>query len=187
MNAEQRFAGFTYIEAARGFVMFTMIYVNYIEDPNWPCFASWFILGCAAAALLLNGLYRINKMRLNLGNAFLQKRNATEAIAHFQQALQIEPNDPQVQNNLAWLLATCPDASLRDGNKAVELAQQANALTGGNNPIMLHALAAALAETGRFSEAVETAQRALRLAGALESEMKFYQAGQPFHTPAQKH
>jgi len=119
-----------------------------------------------------------------------------EAIAHFQKALQLEPAQPTVQNNLAWLLATCPEASLRNGNKAVELARQANALTGGENPTILRILAAAFAETGRYSEAVESAQRALPLAGAqsnttlagqLQVELKLYQAGKPFHSPAQTH
>ena len=119
-----------------------------------------------------------------------------EAIAHFQKALQIKPADPTIQNNLAWVLATCPEASLRDGNKAVELARQANELTGRRNPIILHTLAAACAEAGRFSEAVETAQRALQLAGAqsnanlagqLQLELKLYQAGSPYHLPAQTH
>jgi tetratricopeptide (TPR) repeat protein len=132
----------------------------------------------------------------NLASALLQKGSVTEAIAHFQQALQINPADPATQNNLAWLLATCEEASLRDGNKAVELARQANALTGGENPLILHTLAAAFAEAGRFSEALETAQRALQLAGAqsntglagqLQSELKLYQAGSPYHLPAQKH
>jgi tetratricopeptide (TPR) repeat protein len=132
----------------------------------------------------------------NLGNALLQKGNVTEAIVHFQQAAQIEPADPAAQNNLAWLLATCPQASLRNGTKAVELARRANALTGGENPIVLRTLAAAYAEAGRFPEAVETAQRALhlaeaqsntRLAGALQSQMKFYEAGSPFHSPERTH
>jgi tetratricopeptide (TPR) repeat protein len=132
----------------------------------------------------------------NLGKAFLQKGNMTEAIAHFQQVLQLEPNNPQVQSNLAWLLATCPEASLRDGKKAVELAERANQLTSGGNPFILCSLAAAYAEAGRFSEAVETAQRALqlaeaqsdtRLAGALQVEMELYQAGKPFHSPEQTH
>jgi hypothetical protein len=85
---------------------------------------------------------------------------------------------------------------LRNGAKAVELARQANLLTGGENPVILHTLAAACAEAGRFSEAVETAQHALRmaeaqsntaLAGALQSELKLYQAGNPLHGPAQPH
>jgi len=132
----------------------------------------------------------------NLGNALLQKGNVSEAIAHFQQAVQIGPADPAAQNNLAWLLAACPEASLRNGARAVELARQANALTGGKNPIILHTLAAACAEAGRFSEAVETAQRALRLAGEqsntglagqLQLELKLYRAGSPYHLPAQTH
>jgi tetratricopeptide (TPR) repeat protein len=132
----------------------------------------------------------------NLGIALLQNGKVDEAITHLQKALRLKPADPGVQNNLAWLLATCPEASLRDGNKAVELAQQANALTGGKNPVTLHTLAAAYAEAGRFSEAMETAQRALPLAGAqsntrlarqLQYEMKLYQAGSPFHIPEQTH
>jgi len=132
----------------------------------------------------------------DLGNIFLQQGRMREAIAHFQQALQIEPADPTVQGNLAWLLATCPEASLRNGTKAVELARQANKLTGGENPVILLTLAAAFAENGRFSEAVETAQHALRLAeaqsntrlaGQLQFELKLYQAGSPFHSPEQTH
>jgi protein O-mannosyl-transferase len=135
------------------------------------------------------------KAHNNLGNILLQKGNMSQAIAHFQKALQLEPAKPSTQNNLAWLLATCPQASLRNGNKAVELARQANELTGGENPVILHTLAAAFAEAGRFPEAVETAQRALQLAGAqsntnlaghLQLEMKLYQAGNPFHSPEQR-
>jgi len=123
----------------------------------------------------------------------LQKGNAAEAIVHFQQALQIEPADQATQNNLAWLLATCPDASLRNGQKAVELAEQANHLTGGGNPVVLCTLAAAYAEVGRYSEAVQTAQRgwqlakaesSTELAGKLQFELKLFQAGTPFHNPA---
>ena len=96
----------------------------------------------------------------------------------------------EAQNNLARVLATSSQASLRNGNKAVILARQANQLTGGENPIILSTLAAAYAEAGRFPEAVETAQRALRLAetqsnttlaDAIRSQMKLYQAGLPFH------
>jgi hypothetical protein len=79
---------------------------------------------------------------------------------------------------------------LRNGAKAVELARQANTLTGGENPTVLRTLAAACAETGRFAEGLETAQHALRLAkaqsnstltGQLQSDIKLYQAGRPLH------
>jgi len=128
--------------------------------------------------------------QMNLGNSFFRQGRMDEAIAQYQKALQIKPDSAEAQNYLAWLLATCPQARLRNGNKAVELAEQASQLTGGGNPFILGTLAAAYAEVGRFSEAVETAQRALRLAeaqpnpglaGALQSEIKLYQAGSPFH------
>jgi tetratricopeptide (TPR) repeat protein len=130
----------------------------------------------------------------NLGAALLQKGRAQEAIAHFQKALDINPSDPGIQNDLALILATASEASLRNGGKAVELARQANLLTGGENPVALRTLAAACAEAGRFSEAVETAQHALRLAeaqsntaltAALQSELKLYQAGSAWHGPEQ--
>jgi Flp pilus assembly protein TadD len=129
-----------------------------------------------------------------LGIALIQKGRIGEAIHQYQEALQLRPAEPTFQNNLAWLLATGPENSLRNGSKAVELARQANRLTGGENPLFLRTLAAALAETGRFSEAVETAQHALRLAeaqsnaelaGSLQSAIHLYQAGAPFHSPAQ--
>ena len=128
----------------------------------------------------------------NLGNALAQKGNAAEAISHFEKALQIQPDDSAAQNNLAWLLATSAESSLRNGREAVELARQASAATGGQNPIILHTLAAALAETGRFPEAAETAQRALSLAaaqsngvlgGQLQAQLRLYQAGRPYHRP----
>jgi tetratricopeptide (TPR) repeat protein len=130
------------------------------------------------------------KAHLNLGNALQQKGRADEAIAHYQRALQIKPADTAIQNNLAWFLATCPKASLRNGHKAVELAQQADAVAGGKNPIILHTLAAAFAEAGRFSDAVRSDQKAIELARAagrqdmvvqLNGELKRYEAGLPLH------
>ena len=111
-------------------------------------------------------------------------------MAQFQQAQQIAPADPWLPNNLAWFLATAPQALLRNGPRAVQLAQRANQLTGGANATILRTLAASFAEAGQFSEAVETAQRALHLAeaqsnaglvGALQSELKLYQTGKSFH------
>jgi tetratricopeptide (TPR) repeat protein len=128
----------------------------------------------------------------HLGNTLIQQGRTAEALSHYQKALAIKPDDADVQNKLAWLLATSPEASLRNGNQAVELAQRANQLTGDKNPVILCTLAAACAEAGRFPEAVAIAQRALPLAEAqsnqaladdLRFEMKLYQARTPFHTP----
>ncbi|MGD0814604.1 MAG: tetratricopeptide repeat protein [Verrucomicrobiota bacterium] len=136
------------------------------------------------------------KAQNNLANSLLHKGSIAEAIDHFQHALRIEPADLATQNILAWLLATGPEASLRNGNKAVELAEQANHLAGGKNPLVLYTLAAAYAETGRFSEAVVTAQRGRqlaetqskpRLAAQLQLEINMFQAGRPFHGLEQSH
>ena len=130
------------------------------------------------------------EVHYNLGCALLQKGRMDEAITQYQKVLQIEPDNAEAQNKLAWVLATCPQASLRNGDKAVALAQRTNQLTGGGNPVALGTLAAAYAEAGRFPEAVETAQRALQLAetqsntalaDAIRSQLKSYQAGIPFH------
>jgi Flp pilus assembly protein TadD len=126
----------------------------------------------------------------NLGILLLQKGKADEAIDYFQKAMQIGPVDPEVQKNLAWCLATAPQASLRNGDKAVQLAWQANELSGGKNPVILGTLAAAFAEAGRFGDAVQSAQKAIELARSagrqdlaakLNGELRRYQAGLPLH------
>jgi tetratricopeptide (TPR) repeat protein len=126
----------------------------------------------------------------NLGLALLQKGRADEAITCFQKTLLIKPDFPEAQNDLAWLLATASQASLRDGNKAVELAQRANQLAGGKNPVFLHTLAAACAEAGRFGDAIQNIQKAIELARAsgqpglveqLSGELELYEAGLPLH------
>jgi tetratricopeptide (TPR) repeat protein len=127
---------------------------------------------------------------INLGNALIQKGNVDKAIVHYQKALQIEPDNVEALNNLAWVLATCPQASLRNGNKAVALAQRANQLTGDGNPVVIGTLAAAYAEAGRFNDAMRSAQKAIELARAagqqdmveqFNGELKLYEAGLPFH------
>jgi tetratricopeptide (TPR) repeat protein len=128
--------------------------------------------------------------RINLDNALLQKGTLAEVITQIQKSPQINHDTLEVQNNLAWTLATAPQASLRNGNQAVELAQQANQLASGRNPAYLRTLAAAFAETGRFGDAQQSAQKALDLARAagqtnlvnqISGELKLYAAGHPFH------
>jgi tetratricopeptide (TPR) repeat protein len=126
--------------------------------------------------------------RDNLGKTLFIKGRVGEAIAQYQEALRFKPDDPAMENNLAWFLATAPDASLRDGRKAVELARQANALAGGKDPVIYHTLAAAYAEVGQFSDAIQSAQQAINLAGTagqkdlakqFNEELKRFQAGLP--------
>jgi len=131
--------------------------------------------------------------RKNLGAALFRKGQVNEAINQFQKALAIQPDLVEAQGDLAhiaWVLATSPDPSIRNGTRAVELAEQTDRLSGGRNPAIAATLAAAYAEAGRFPEAITTAQRALQLAASqnnpplvadLEAELKLYQAGYPLH------
>lgn len=100
----------------------------------------------------------------SLGNALLQKGALREAIAHYVTALDLAPEDPHSRNNLAWVLATASDSSIRDGARAVGFAQEAVQLSGGREPLFLRTLAAAYAESGRFSEAIAVAQQAAVIA-----------------------
>jgi len=124
----------------------------------------------------------------NLGNTLLQLGRASEAAAQYQRALEINPDDTETMNNLAWLLATSLDAMVRDGTKAVALAERAVLLTGNKEPRVVATLAAALAETARFQEAAETAERAaqlardqgnLALADSIRRQVELYRANLP--------
>ena len=100
----------------------------------------------------------------DLANALLQKGEVKDAIFHFEKTLKADPLFVPALNNLAWVLASCSDRSLRDGPRAVELAGRANQITGGQQPDILRTLAAAYAEAGQTQSAAEAAREALRLA-----------------------
>ncbi|MEY2495487.1 MAG: protein O-mannosyl-transferase [Verrucomicrobiota bacterium] len=125
----------------------------------------------------------------NLGNTLLQMGRFNEALAHYNKALEINPNDAEVLNNMAWVLATAPDASIRNGEKAVEMAQRAVSLTSNSQPRTTATLAAAFAETGRFPDAVKTAERGLQLAtgqgnvalaNSIRTQLGLYRSSLPF-------
>jgi tetratricopeptide (TPR) repeat protein len=128
-----------------------------------------------------------------LGTVLLQKGDETEALAHFQQALQLKPDFSEVLNDLAWELATAPEGSVRDGNKAVQFAMRANEIANGKDLDILDTVAAAYAEAHRFDEAVRTARQAIEFAHSsgqqerlvqLNGELELYKAGHPFHREA---
>ena len=99
-----------------------------------------------------------------LGVALAMKGRRAEGLAHWRQALLKEPDNVQVLNEIAWVLATAPEAALRNGSEAVSLAEHAVKLTSAREPVVLGTLAAAYAETGRYGQATETEQRAADLA-----------------------
>jgi tetratricopeptide (TPR) repeat protein len=126
----------------------------------------------------------------NLGDTLYYLRGkAPEALAAWRAALRIDPDHVAVLNETAWVLATNPDAALRDGAQAVELAERAARLTGQRQPMILDTLAAAYAESGRFAEAAQITAQSLefarkqnnrRLIESLEPRLALYQSGAPY-------
>jgi hypothetical protein len=88
-------------------------------------------------------------------------------------------------NSLAWLLATCLDSKVRDGQTALRLAEEVVAATGRTNANYLDTLAAAHAELRQFDKAVSVQQEAIALLDAqqnkqgFESRLRLYQSGSP--------
>ncbi len=131
----------------------------------------------------------------NFGIALSRLGRMDDAAAEFLQALALRPDSVTARKNLAgivWVLAASTDESVRNGAKAVELAEKTDRLTGGNDPVLVSVLAAAYAEAGRFPDAVATAQRAQQLAAAqgntavaaaVEEQLRHYRSGQPVRDP----
>lgn len=125
----------------------------------------------------------------NLGSAMEQTGDIRAAVVHFEKALALLPGMVLASDNLAWVYATCPETSIRNGVRAMALAEIASRSSAGNNPLHLRTLAAAYAENGRHAQAVATAQRAERLAAeqnlteqveAIRGQIRLYEAGKPY-------
>ena len=131
----------------------------------------------------------------NLAKALCEQGKTAEGLAYYYQALQLRPADSATLNALAWLRATHPTATYRDGGEAVVLARQAVELSQGKEAALLDTLAAAYAEAGRFAEAVETAKQALALSTSrndttlvetIRARIKLYEANSPYREGEQR-
>lgn len=103
-----------------------------------------------------------------------------EAIADCEQFLVMQPASDSQKVRLADLLATVPDAKLRDGRRALSLAQAG--LSAGRGPYALQALAAAEAEAGDFEAAAATQREAIEKApegmrAEMRKRLEAYEAG----------
>ncbi len=102
--------------------------------------------------------------RLGLASVLSRQGRAAEANEQLEALLQFDPDSTSALNNLAWALATSADAHLRDGPRAVQLAEHACELTHYQKTVFIGTLAAAYAEAGRYEEAINAAQKAVNLA-----------------------
>lgn len=129
------------------------------------------------------------EIRFSLGGALYSMGQSAEAIPHLEKIVASLPNKIDAVNMLAWILATCPDASHRDGARSVQLAQQADSLAGGKSAPVIATLAAAFAEAGLFEDAVKAARKAIAMAdsagntaaaGQWRKQLELYEKAQPY-------
>ena len=130
--------------------------------------------------------------RRNLSIVLSAREGILKSLAERREAIRLQPGNAALLNDTAWMLATNPNAFVRNGVEAVELAQRALKLAGDNEPAILGTLAAAYAEAGRFPEAVRTAEQAARLAAAkgdrllaqqIRTRLELYTRGKPYRQP----
>jgi tetratricopeptide (TPR) repeat protein len=116
----------------------------------------------------------------------------TQAVFEFRRALDLEPGLAAAANDLAWTLATCPDAKVRNGRQAVELAEKLCPADAQVPVEYLDTLAAAYAEVGRFGDAQKAASKAIARVdraknGAFFAELtareRLYKSARPYRTP----
>jgi tetratricopeptide (TPR) repeat protein len=120
------------------------------------------------------------------GQAWEKKKECNKAIADYSEAVRNDPESAVALNNLAWLWATCPIATNREGKKAVESATRACAITEWKNAELLDTLAASYAEASDFDSALNWQIKANSLGLYAnektkgEARLKLYKAKQPY-------
>jgi protein O-mannosyl-transferase len=128
-----------------------------------------------------------------VGTVLIQQGRIREGVEEWQKVLAIQSDNGNAMSNLAWVFATSPDDSLRDGVKAVQLATEALRISGHRIPVIFRTLAAAYAETGEFSEAIQTAQQGIELANSqgnsglvaeLQGNIALYEQRRPLRDPS---
>jgi tetratricopeptide (TPR) repeat protein len=114
---------------------------------------------------------------VKLAEVYSQEHRTDRAIPEYRKALELDPKNIEALNNLAWILATTPEARFRNGAEAVELAQRACEQTSWQQTVYVGTLAAAHAEAGDFDKAAQMSQKACELASA-HGEKDLLQANQ---------
>ncbi len=131
--------------------------------------------------------------RLHLADLLLRRQRHAEQIEVLAQGDPSCPGSVATRNGLAYVLATAPDPALRDGGRAVRLAEAAVAESEGRHPDYLDTLAAAYAEIGDFERAVAEERRALAqledrdvpdaIVGLFRRNLARFEAGEPLREP----
>ncbi|MDR1925246.1 MAG: tetratricopeptide repeat protein [Planctomycetaceae bacterium] len=124
------------------------------------------------------------------GNILLSMRRHTDAVKVFEAVIKADPTDKTTLNNLSWILSTSTIDMIRDGKRALELAEQACKLTDYKAAYILSTLAAAYAELGDFKKAIEFSEKSIELSKedpnvrdrveVLKEELETYKKNMPY-------
>ena len=124
----------------------------------------------------------------NVGSMLRSQGELAEAADRFREALRLKPDFIAAAASLAWVLATAPDARLRDADEAVRLAERAADLAGRRDASALDVLAAAHASAGSFDRAIALCEQALTmqpdaaLAAAIRARLALYREHRPYRS-----
>jgi len=125
----------------------------------------------------------------DMGEMYMQKGKSYQITAIYRCLLKHKPNDISLLIDMAFVLSVSPNPKVRNGEEAVAFASKAARLSKFENPAVLDVLAVAYAETARFPEAIQTAQKAIQLARksgkmdlakSIEKSLELYKQNKPF-------
>jgi len=107
----------------------------------------------------------------NLGAVYYERGRLDLAIIHWTETVKSKPDSIDALNNLAWVLAASEDTKFRNPVDAIKFAERACELTEYNRADFLDTLAVAYAAAGRFTHAIETAEKAVKLAQSTDKKV----------------
>jgi hypothetical protein len=122
--------------------------------------------------------------------AFLRLRRYADAREALAGGMKNHPDQPMFAHALARLMAAAPDDRVRDGRAALKLVDEL--VKGSQSLELAETTAMALAEVGRFKEAVEVQRQALTAATGsgnaavqqrIANNLRLYESGKPCRTP----
>jgi tetratricopeptide (TPR) repeat protein len=139
--------------------------------------AAILLYGKLAAEYPANGSYQGIRVHATgrLASLLAATDRSREAVEMYQELLRVEPQDADAQNNLAWVFATCTDASNRDPKRAVELARRAVQLAP-NQGDHWNTLGVALYRAGDWKGAIEALTKSMELGNGGDGNDWFFLA-----------
>jgi carboxyl-terminal processing protease len=178
---------------AKAYADFTKVIDLFPDSPDGHIFRGSLFRGEKRYAEALEDVSEAIVLEPSIARQFLERALILDKMDRFQAelgdlqtAIRLSPTDPEVLNDLAWLLATCPEPTLRDGNKAVDFATRAAELSHWEDGPIIDTLAAACAQIGVFKTAAGWQRKAIALTAdkdeqaEMQRRLESYDAGKAF-------